>query len=427
MNSSRLKIDVLDLWSLTPYYERYLVQALQEEGVDAALCATSYPNAPSYFQECGLPLAAPVDRVAKWKIKNEWGRRILKAAEYLLNQTALLSRWTQRPPDVLHIQWLPMLRRAKLDLHFLGCVERLKIPTVYTVHNLLPHNATADVRDIYQRLYARMDQLICHNQASAEELEERFGIARDKISVIPHGPLFHELPRPTREDARKKFALKEDDVVFLWQGVISPYKGIDFLLDAWTRIQAALPNAKLVIAGTGKQSQLDGIRARIANSHLESSLRTELRFIETAELPAFFVAADVLVYPYSEVTTSGALMTGLTYNKAILATDIRGFRDVLPPNTASFVPYGDVTALAAAITTLVERPELRKEHAAQIAILDTQNAWHHIAKQTVDCYNRALQMHASEVRVSEHKKTGRWSAGLFRIVAMSTLLLQSHW
>ena len=404
MNSSRLKVDVLDLWSLTPYYERYLMQALQEEGVDAALCATSYPNAPNYFDECGLPLAAPLDRVAKWKIKNEWGRRILKGGEYLLNQTALLSRWTQRPPDVLHIQWLPMLRRAKLDLHFLRCVERLRIPTVYTVHNLLPHNAAVDVRETYQRLYARMDQLICHNQATAEELEGRFGIASEKISVIPHGPLFHDLPRPSREDARQQLELKEDDVVFLWQGVISPYKGIDFLLDAWTRVHTASPNAKLIIAGTGKQAQVDRIRARISESHLESSLRTELRFIETAELPSFFVAADVLVYPYSEVTTSGALMTGLTYNKAILATDLRGFRDLLPPDAASFVSYGDAAALASTIRNLVDQPGLRQEHAAQVAVLDMQNAWHHIAKQTVDCYSRALQVHASETRSLKLKK-----------------------
>ncbi len=404
MNPSRLKIDVLDLWSLTPYYERYLMQALQEEGVDAALCATSYPNAPDYFSECRLPLAAPLDRVAKWKIKNEWGRRILKGGEYLLNQTALLSRWTQRPPDVLHIQWLPMLRGAKLDLHFLRCVERLRIPTVYTVHNLLPHNAEADVRDIYQRLYSRMDQLICHNQASAEELQERFGVASEKISVIPHGPLFHDLPRPSREDARKQLELAEDDVVFLWQGVISPYKGIDFLLDAWAKVHTALPRAKLIIAGTGKQAQIDRIRTKITESHLEASVRGELRFIETAELPSFFVAADVLVYPYSEVTTSGALMTGLTYNKAILATDIRGFRDLLPADAASFVPHGDVTALAAAITNLIDQPGLRQDRAARVAVLDTQNAWHHIAKQTVDCYNRALHLHASEERSLKLKK-----------------------
>ena len=58
-------------------------------------------------------------------------------------------------------------------------------------------------------------------------------------------------------------------------------------------------------------------------------VKLHFRFISTEELVALYRAADVVVYPYRAITTSGALATGLALGKAIVASDLPVFRELL--------------------------------------------------------------------------------------------------
>jgi glycosyltransferase involved in cell wall biosynthesis len=216
-------------------------------------------------------------------------------------------------------------------------------------------------------------------------LIEEFDVDPAKIYVIPHGPMFHDMPRPARVDARARLGFGATECVVLAQGFIAPYKGINFLLESWAQVQRQQPGARLVVAGSGQARWLTELQEKVAALDIADSVRLEFRFIPAEDLPAFFQAADILVYPYNEITGSGALMTGLTFRKAIVATDLPAFREVLTSNqNALLASYNDVKGFADALLKLIVDPVMRDRLAANAAKIP--ESWSDIATKTRDCY-----------------------------------------
>jgi glycosyltransferase involved in cell wall biosynthesis len=330
-------------------------------------------------------------------------RRVLKLAESMLNLTALTARFAVSPPDVVHVQFLPLLREPlPLDLWFVRFCQRRGAKIVLTVHDLLPHDTGEAHRETFAALYGMVDGIICHSEHIKARLVAEFGVPEAKVSVIAHGPFFYDLPATGERETLREFGLEPGTRMVLWQGIIFPYKGIDLLLRAWKQVeakgcpdaggsQAVGAGAWLVIAGTGAPELLAQIRAQVSELGLKR-VKLHFRFISTEELVALYRAADVVVYPYRAITTSGALATGLALGKAIVATDLPVFRELLTDReNALLVPAQDADALAAALLELTRDPQLRERLAERVRAMDFgERSWLAIGRQTVGAYERAV-------------------------------------
>jgi glycosyltransferase involved in cell wall biosynthesis len=148
----------------------------------------------------------------------------------------------------------------------------------------------------------------------------------------------------------------------------------------------------LVIVGTGEKTLLRAIEDEVSSAGVESSVQLVLRFVSVEELQHFYEAADILVYPYSEITTSGALMTGVGFGKAIVASALPGFEQLLRHNdNALLVRYGDVDSLANALVRLAGDRELRLRLARRLRGTRAHlPRWVDIAKQTSRWYHAVL-------------------------------------
>ena len=197
-----------------------------------------------------------------------------------------------------------------------------------TVHDLLPHDTGEIYVKTFDQLYRMVDGIICHSDHIKMRLESEFSVPEEKVAVIPHGPFFYDLPPAGLKSTLQSFAVEPGEVFVLWQGIIFPYKGIDLLLRAWQQVEAQTEDACLVIAGTGAPEFLDQILGQVKELGLKR-VRLHFRFISTEELVALYRAADVVVYPYRAITTSGALATGLALGKTIVASDLPVFRELL--------------------------------------------------------------------------------------------------
>jgi glycosyltransferase involved in cell wall biosynthesis len=388
----KLRVYMMDLWSFIPYYMAGLCSSLATQDVEAKLGSARYHLDRRYFQKAGLvPDRVLID--AGGGIKSSAARRLVKSCEYIVNLFMLSLRLPISKPDILHVQYLPFLERGfRFELWFLRWVRRFGIRVVYTVHNVTRQDAPGQGRPIFRRAYQLADALICHGEAARTELERDFQIAADKIWVIPHGPLFDDRPQLSPQDARSKLALQQEEPLVLCLGVISEYKGIPFLLDAWKKLKAAGAEGRLLIAGTGDQRILSEIREKTAAEGLSGSVSLWLQFIPVEQLPLLHQAADILVYPYKAGTTSGALLTGLNYGRAVVATKLPFFLEHLKDGeTALLVDYGATDALAAALQSLVQQPQQRSKLAKALQHQASQgNGWQEIAGKTKQCYQAAL-------------------------------------
>jgi glycosyltransferase involved in cell wall biosynthesis len=292
----------------------------------------------------------------------------------------------------VHVQWTPLVRKLPFEIWFLKAVKKQKIKLVYTVHNVLPHDTGKKFAATFKRLYGEMDALICHTDAAKSRLVREFSVDRKRAWVIPHGPLLHDAKTRSAQTSKAELCFPQDETLVLWQGIVRPYKGLDFLLAAWSKIDARSLKARLLIVGTGESGLLKAIKEQIARLDLQESVRVDFRFVPDEELPKYYQAADVMVYPYREVTTSGALMTALAYQKPIVATNLPAFREVLrDEETALLVEYGDVDALASALGQLIRDPNKRERLASEVASSGNLNSWGRIARETRQCYASVLQ------------------------------------
>jgi glycosyltransferase involved in cell wall biosynthesis len=356
---------LFDTFCFTPWYTAALTSALKTSGARIRLFCSEFSREPNYFDDQGLQAEAGPIRMAQLASGAPRSvTRVLKVSDAVINAQAIscaLRFHLTEKPSVIHLQQVPLLTHGlRTDLQLVELAQSAGIPVVHTVHNILPHDTGDRCRCAYGDLYQRVDHLICHSEDAAARLEAEFCVTHEKISVIPHGPLFapdHPSTHQERTVARRRLGLPEDRPIVLLQGVLAEYKGLDVLLEAWKLCILGWryrfgPPPLLLIAGSGDVAQ--EAMAKDAGDVGGGHVRADLGYIPTIKLPDYFAAADILVYPYRSITTSGALMTGTAYGKPIVASNLAPFREhLIHQQNALLVEPGDAMDLAASLLLLL--------------------------------------------------------------------------
>lgn len=231
---------------------------------------------------------------------------------------------------------------------------------IYEVHNVWPHNKRGN-KYIYlcqKFAYHICDVLVCHNKSSKKDLVDDFSISTDKIEVIPIGLLNH-IPKSNLAniDAKRMLLPPEciDYPTLLFFGKISPYKGIEFLIQA-CQILYRKTKFFLIIAGdkSGAVTYWEKIKTLIEESLPETNYSLKPFYIPDEEMEIYFKAADVVIIPYLEIYQSFIHMQAFYFGKPVIATDIGSFReDIMEGKMGYIVPPNNPIALAKAIDTFV--------------------------------------------------------------------------
>ncbi len=391
-----LGVYMMDLLPTVPYYTGALCAALnRERDVHLNIGSIRYHLDVDCFDRERLSLDRRLlDVATRLRSLPRALRRTCKFFEYLLNLVTLLSRFVISRPDILHVQFLPLLKfGVPVELWFLRFARAMGIKIVYTVHNVLPQDSGDRHRTVFRRIYQLSDRLICHDNSARLRLQHEFDIDPRRISVIPHGPLLKNRYAVSSGDARLRLGFDPTETLVLWQGIVRPYKGVSFLLDAWKVLTSkGISAARLAIVGDGDDSLLRELREKVAALSVQSSVRLDFRFVPVTDLQDYYAAADIIVYPYREITTSGALMTGLGHGKAIVATRQPAFSHVLEDNgNALMVDYGDIEGLAERLRRLIGDPALRSRLGNEARKIDAMGPqWPDLAAQTIACYRAVL-------------------------------------
>ena len=147
---------MLDLASIVPYYAGHLTSALQKEAeIEVELGSINYHLDPGYFQRQGVTRCSGfLDLISELSISPIKLRQALKAVEYLFNLFAALVRCVITRPDVVHIQFLPLFSTGlPFERWFVQSLKLIGTNTVYTVHNMLPHDTGKQHHHRYEKLY----------------------------------------------------------------------------------------------------------------------------------------------------------------------------------------------------------------------------------------------------------------------------------
>lgn len=211
-------------------------------------------------------------------------------------------------PDVVHFQ-APLNRR--LDAFLLRRLTR-RAAVVWTAHNVLPFERTAEDSARFAEIYRTVDRVIVHTPPAATALRELAGV---EPAVVEH-PVPEPLVHLSQADARERLGLLRDGRLLVALGFIRAYKGYDLLADVWERLGSAAP--QLLVLG-----ELHADDQRPVLERLVRTGRADVRigYAPDADLHTALAAADALLLPYVTASDSGLLHLARALRVPVIASD----------------------------------------------------------------------------------------------------------
>lgn len=249
-----------------------------------------------------------------------------------------------------------------------------------SAHSLLESAAAP----LLQRSLARLDARIAVSPTALAKAQTHYP---GDYSLIPNGvdvERFHPGVAPFERwrDPQR--------VNILFVGRLDPRKGLGTLLRAIPEvIERTRGRARLLVVGDSC------LRARF-ESMVSPAARPDVQFlgnVSIADLPRWYATGDLFVSPATGNESFGiVLLEAMASGRAVLASDIPGYRTVIHPgDNGVVVPPGDVPALAQALVSLVGDDARRQALAERGRARALDFAWPLIIARIEDVYRSVLE------------------------------------
>jgi D-inositol-3-phosphate glycosyltransferase len=309
---------------------------------------------------------------------------VRKISRVLLFYARLILYSATARPRIFHILWnnkFQFIDRTLLMLYYKLLGKRV----VFTAHNV-----NAGKRDgsdsLLNRLtltfqYRLADHIFVHTEKMKTELLEEFGVRANVVSVIPFG-INNSVPNTdvTFAEARRRLGIRNEDKTILFFGNIGPYKGLEFLIQAFQRIAVRNADYRLIIAGKlrgDSEKYWNEVHQAIGQHVSRARITLEIRYIPDEDTELYFKAADVFVLPYTHVFQSGVLFLGYSFGLPVVATDVGSLReDIVEGRTGFVCKRCDADDLAWTIEKYFASDLFRDLESRRREIRDFANAQH---------------------------------------------------
>ena len=298
----------------------------------------------------------------------------------LLILSSFIKSIKEFKPNIIHLQ----AGGGPIDLFTLSFLR--KYPLVATFHDPKlhvgePHYHRLNFIMYWERKYS--NQIIVHGEKLKEQMIKEYNIPNEKVHAIPIGE--HEVA-PFKKYERED--IKEDGNLILFFGRIWEYKGLEYLIKAEPMITKEVPDAKIVIAGTGEDFKKYENMMVNRDNFIVHNYR--IPYKEGAEL---FQRCSLVALPYIDASQSGVISTAYGFKKPVVVTDVGAIPEIVDDGITGFiVPPKNPEALADAIIKLLNDEKLRKQMGENAyKKLKTDLSWDNIAEKTIGVYKKAIE------------------------------------
>jgi glycosyltransferase involved in cell wall biosynthesis len=293
-------------------------------------------------------------------------------ARFLINSINPWSWWkTARAikrfsPDVILIQWWVTFLAPSL-----GSISRAAskngLPVIFLVHNVLPHEEYWWDKLLVRKAFKNVGRFIVYTPDEKTRLLKLISKAAVEITPLPSVNLLTKKPPPKKE-AKALLGITQHARVILFFGIVRPYKGLEFLIEATAILRERGENFHLVVAGEF-WSNPDHYKQQIDSLGIAPQVLIDNRYIPNEDVGNFFAAADVLVAPYIAGTQSASAVLGLTFGLPIVVTPkIALGLDTRFNDRIRVVPPKDSRALAKEIASLFLQTDTLSDQAPKPSI-----------------------------------------------------------
>lgn len=330
---------------------------------------------------------------------------------YLSTRYSTAAKKLLQSMDIIHVHH-PFLS-GRLALRYSRSPQ---IPIVFTNHTrydlyaqaylpMMPEEMSQGLLQAYMPSFCEAVDLVIAPSAGMEKVLRQLNV-EGNIEVVPNGVDLKNFYRAS-PFSRAELGYNEDDILLVYAGRLAPEKNLPFLLKSFAGVAQALPNAHLLLIGSGIQLYEEEIRNLVGELELTQRVRFTGR-IAYDELPAYlamcniFVTASITeVHPLSVIEAMGA---GLP----VMGIHSVGVSDTVRDGITGLLATHDLPAFTAKLARLCLDPNLRAQMGDSARKASSAYAIERTTSLMLDHYEK--------IKREYRPRKGNWAVRLQRLL-----------
>jgi len=262
-----------------------------------------------------------------------------------------------------------------------------RVLKINTLHHYHTPELIGEMRSFYRKVAFSLsahkaDHIVANTETTRREIIELIGVPPEKVSVVLEASFdtCRPVPRRQAESVCRRYGLKPDYVLFV--SALYPYKNIETLMHAYSRLGIeGRATSDLVILGRDTDSQLPKLQALAGRLGIKENTRF-LGFIEKEEMPYFYSAARVFVFPSLVETFGKPLIEAMQCGVPVVASNSSVIPEVVGDAGLLVNPL-DSAEMSTAIARVASDETLRQQLISRGVVRGKQFCWENTAKQTL--------------------------------------------
>jgi glycosyltransferase involved in cell wall biosynthesis len=308
-------------------------------------------------------------------------RRSIKNAYNLLN---IYRKFVLREFDVIQFNYVPTWINGSYML--IKFAKKLGTRTVLNIHGIIQlerklarrHGAIPlMILPLALSSCSLADKVVVNTEYMRQQAATWYGIARDKMVVIPNGVDLREFSE------RSHTIALDGDPAILNVGWPSRLKGFDILAQAIAQLRSSLPNIKLhMVGGGGDMSYLPLLKEKGIEKYVVFH-----GMVEHSKLPRYYRSADICVIASRREGFPITLLEAMASGLPVIASNIGSLQEIISNGKDGVLfKSEDADDLSKAILALYRDEDLKEKISVNALKTATKYSWENIAEKYISLY-----------------------------------------
>jgi glycosyltransferase involved in cell wall biosynthesis len=214
--------------------------------------------------------------------------------------------------------------------------KKYKNKILFITENVVSHEANAIDRFLTRIGLKSASKFLALSGLVEKEVQQFAKGNKVYRSELPIYDCYQQVENPDIKRLRSEFGFEEDSLVLLFFGYVRKYKGLDILIEAFSKILSANPKAKLLIVGEFYDNPAEYFEL-IRKLKIEDKLKVINQFVPNEDVGKYYQITDVVILPYRSATQSGILNVAYGFYRPVIVTDIGGLAEFVDEGKTGFV------------------------------------------------------------------------------------------
>lgn len=283
------------------------------------------------------------------------------------------------------------------ETRFLHFLDQIKVPVLVAFHTVLP-NPGQELLKTVKAIDKATAGFVVMTQFSAKVLTKDYGIASEKITVIPHGT--HLVEYFNKKMLKQKYAMQNRKIIATF-GLLSAGKCIETTINALRTIIKKHPEVLFLIIGKTHPSVIkregekyrNTLIAKIDALQLQNNVKFINQYLPLPELLDYLQLTDVYLFTSNDrnQAVSGTFSYAISCGCPIISTPIPHAVEVLKNDAGIIIDFENSEQLAQQVIRLLDDELLRKRLSANGIHKLAPTAWENSAIAHALLFNKVMK------------------------------------